>query len=51
MALTRKQLKKKAELLFKDFGGPMDVGLRHFTEYVQAVLDYIDEKVDHGTKN
>ncbi len=45
MARTREEIKKKAQDLFDDFGGPMEVGLRHFTEYVEIVLDFIEEKL------
>lgn len=43
--MTREELKKLNKDCWDSMGGPFDEGLRKFTLYIEAVLDYIDERV------
>lgn len=45
MAPTREKIKELEKDCWGAFGGSFDEGLRKFTIYLEAVLDYIDEKV------
>ena len=44
MAPTRDQIKKLNQECWDSLGGPFDEGLRKFTLYIEAVLDYVDLK-------
>ena len=45
MAPTREEIRKLNKDCWDSIGGPFDEGLRKFTLFLEAVLDYIDDKV------
>lgn len=46
MAPTKEQIKELYDRCIRDLGTvDVDIGLRHMGEFLEAVLDYIDEKV------
>lgn len=49
-ASNRKLIKKLAAEVHGAIGGPFEDGQRKFTEYVEAVLDYIDESINERKK-